>query len=280
MPRKETDEVAVNYEKDIPTLVSDAVFFILAQEQKHPAFKKADIFKNIGLTGRSKDLQDRSWTKVIHELKDVFGYDMIESESRKGTFYLINKIQDSEKPADRHLKFTDQEKAHHGLLMVVLSVVYMNNGVIKDDALFQFLQKMRLWDEEVAKRDRVSMGATSVDPSIIEQFGDIKNLINKEWCQRLHYLTCTKVDDGSDPDVQQFEYRWGERAEHEFKKSDILKFVAHVYDKPVKAFGDQYEEILKDEGEEVFDDLDIEKQENPQNPEEDGDDDDDGNETE
>ena len=52
----------------------------------------------------------------------------------------------------------------------------------------------------------------------------------------------------------------GERARFEFRKSDMLKFVAKVYDKPVTAFRDQYEEILMEEGDDVFDVPDVEPQ--------------------
>ena len=107
--------------------ISDSVFFILAQEQKHPVFKKADIFKNVGLTGRQRDVQENIWHSVTRNLKQIFGYQLKESEKTKGCYYLLNEIQDSNDTNMRHLKFTDKEKAHHGLLMVVLSTVYMNN---------------------------------------------------------------------------------------------------------------------------------------------------------
>lgn len=40
----------------------------------------------------------------------------------------------------------------------------------------------------------------------------------------------------------------------------MLKFVAKVYDKPVTAFRDQYEEILMEEGDDVFEVPDVEPQ--------------------
>jgi hypothetical protein len=62
---------------DKKKLVADAVFYILAQEQKRPSFKKADIMKAIGLTGRSKDLQVEGasyphWHKVQRGSKFCF----------------------------------------------------------------------------------------------------------------------------------------------------------------------------------------------------------------
>lgn len=53
--------------------------------------------------------------------------------------------------------FSEEEQAQNGLLFVVLSVIYMNNEVIKQEALFNFLQKLKLWEEDIGKRDRFSV---------------------------------------------------------------------------------------------------------------------------
>jgi hypothetical protein len=54
--------------------------------------------------------------------------------------------------------------------------------------------------------------------------------------------------DGGDPDNPQIEYRWGDRATHEFKNSDMLKFVADVYDQKPSVFRDQYQLCIEEEG--------------------------------
>ena len=84
-----------------------------------------------------------------------------------------------------------------------------------------------------------------------EDFGNIKNLIDKEWCQKHHYIQMEK-DENSDPDNPHFIYSWGERANVEVKKSEILKYIAEVYEKNPREFTEQYDNICNEEGEEVF----------------------------
>ena len=47
-------------------------------------------------------------------------------------------------------------------------------------------------------------------------------------------------------------YSWGDRALVEVKKSEILKFVAEIYEKEPSEFTEQYENIRNIEGEDVF----------------------------
>ena len=130
--------------------------------------------------------------------------------------------------------------AKHGLLVIILSLIYMNNEVIKTDTLELFLEKMKL-NFASGRKDRSRIGDAIVDPSMVTLFGDVKNLIDKDWVKH-RYLT--KIDvDLDDPNNPQSEYRWGERAKKEFDKKDILNFVAKIYEKPVKAFSDQYQMI-------------------------------------
>ena len=68
-------------EEDRKKLVTDAVFYIVTQEKKRPMFKKPDVFRAIGLTGRSKDLQDAIWIQAYKDVKDVFGYELKEIDN-------------------------------------------------------------------------------------------------------------------------------------------------------------------------------------------------------
>lgn len=231
-------------EQDKKKFVKDAIFHILAQESKRPLLKKQDIFNAIGLTGRHlTSIQTEILSATIKDLKEVFGYDLKEVEDpkakkKKGHLILVNTIEDSSVENLRHLKLTEKEEAHLGLLTVVLSVIYMNNNSIREEALFNFLESMHLCEKDPTK------GAH-------EDFGNIKNLIDKEWCQKHHYIQMEK-DENSDPDQPAFIYSWGERANVEVKKSEILKYIAEVYEKNPSEFTEQYENICGEEGEEVF----------------------------
>ena len=39
------------------------------------------------------------------------------------------------------MKLSEKEEAQLGLLTVILSVIYMNNNLMKEDALFSFLER-------------------------------------------------------------------------------------------------------------------------------------------
>lgn len=221
---------------DKKKLIKDGIFYIVTQESKRPMFKKPDIFRAIGWSGREKSVQDEIWRQINIDLKDVFGYVLKESQDKKG-YFLVNFYPEHSQPDLRHLKVPEDEQANTALLTVILSVIYMNNGSIKQEALFNFLKELKVYDED--RREA-------------SHFGNVKNLIETDWGKKQHYLQVDK-DPNADPDHPQFIYSWGERAFAEVNKSDILKFVAETYDKDVKEFTEQYETILNDEGENAFD---------------------------
>ena len=133
-------------EQDKKKFIKDAIFHILAQECKRPLLKKADIFNAIGLTGHAKTLQAEILRHTVDDLKEVFGYELkelddVKDKKKKGHLILVNTIEDSSVEDLRHLKLSEKEEAHLGLLTVVLSVIYMNNNSIKEDALFGFLER-------------------------------------------------------------------------------------------------------------------------------------------
>ena len=63
-------------------LINDVVFYILSQEQKQPIFKKGDIMKAFGLTGRNAAI---IWEEAKKELYYTFGYEMEATSGKKGT---------------------------------------------------------------------------------------------------------------------------------------------------------------------------------------------------
>lgn len=69
---------------DKEKLITDAVFYVLSQEQKRPIFKKGDVMKAIGLTGRNAGIQEQIWNQARKELLVTFGYQMAETSDRKG----------------------------------------------------------------------------------------------------------------------------------------------------------------------------------------------------
>ena len=70
---------------DKDKLITDVVFYILSQEQKRPIFKRSEIMKAIGLTGRNAGIQEEIWKESKRELLETFGYEMATTSDKKGT---------------------------------------------------------------------------------------------------------------------------------------------------------------------------------------------------
>merc|ERR1712141_515076 len=174
---------------DKDKLITDVVFYILSQEQKRPIFKRSEIMKAIGLTGRNTGIQEEIWKESKRELLETFGYEMATTSDKKG-FLMLNTILDDADEEERHLEFSDDEYAHQGLLLVVLSVIYMNNGVVKEEALFEFLQKMQLYDaDQAGRRFSLPTGANRTQVN----FGDVKSLIEEKWGKNNITFMSTKM---------------------------------------------------------------------------------------
>ena len=94
---------------DMNKMVSDGVFYILAQQKKQPIFKRRAVLKSIGIVQKSKILKEVLWRSIIEELNEIFGYKLEESNVKKGEFYLLNSISDPQNVKLQHLKFTDEE---------------------------------------------------------------------------------------------------------------------------------------------------------------------------
>lgn len=77
-----------------------------------------------------------------------------------------------------------------GLLYTVLGLIFMSGDVVKDDVLFGFLTQVGVYEDEAPTRRPADI---SVRPDIKELFGDVRNLVFKEWGQKQHYLDIKKV---------------------------------------------------------------------------------------
>lgn len=235
-------------EDDKKKFVSDAVFYILVQEQRRTLIRKGELMKSIGLTGRSKDLQDWTFRHAALKLHRVFGILVKEVAELKG-YVLVNQLEDEAQA--QHLSWHHKDKVQMGLLYTILAVIYMSNGrVVNQEVLFGFLQKLGVYEQDVGKKDRMTNNATD-DDDMFDMFGDVKALIEKEWVAKQHYLHMKKVDT-NDPENPSYEYRWGERAELELKGSDVMKFVSKIYQVHPKYFTQQFEMVREEEGVEVF----------------------------
>jgi len=143
-----------------------------------------------------------------------------------------------------------------GLTFTILALIFMQNNKISDDNLFKFLRQLGVAEEDRGKGGRGSareQQGESVPEDVKELFeGDAKKFVNDILVGRQHYLQRVRVQ-GPDPEVEAYEYSWGERANLEVKKSDILKMVVELYDCEPRMFKEQFDKVKEEEGEEAMD---------------------------
>lgn len=250
-------------EEDRQKIVRDLTFYILAKEKNRVPFKKADLMKACNLNGKSRELQEDVLDKVKGKLNHVFGFAMMDMEEKKGSYVLINRLEEELEPSMQHLRFSDEENGQMGLLYTVLGLIFMSGDVIRDDVLWKFLTQMGVYEDEVGGKKAGSGGGGGasqragaalgggVAEDVRKLFPDVKSLIFKEWGQRQNYLNIKPIDTG-DTDSVSNEIRWGERARLEVKQSSVFKIICQMYECKPKDFKEQYEKVVNSEGAKVF----------------------------
>uniref|UniRef100_A0A0K2TSU6 Magelike [Ciona intestinalis] n=1 Tax=Lepeophtheirus salmonis TaxID=72036 RepID=A0A0K2TSU6_LEPSM len=249
--------------KDLDKITSDVIFYVLSQEKKRLPLKKNDIFKACNIQNKSKALKENIMIEVKRQLSHIFGIDLREMNSRKGSsgmqYILINeKIEILKSLDDNYLNWSDTENAKLGLLFTVLGLIFMSpDGVVDDTVIYSFLKKLSVYDDSMsmdktmAQKIRSTQGETEgVSPEIFSLFGNVRDLIHREWGSRQHYLDIKELPMKEGDSIPHFEFRWGERAEMEIKKSKILINVCLMYNCPPSYFNEQRQKILNGDNEE------------------------------
>lgn len=238
--------------------VQDVIFWILTRHVKSMGkFKKYDLHNVGGIKGKSREIQTKFLNEVTQTLAFIFGFDLKESTQTKGYLFLFNqfdypikmkksesrKIEEQNMRSGSKLKIEKFEcnskleqirKCHNGLLFAVLTMIYMSPGEsISDSNLDSFLMKMGLLKDIKSGKQ--------VNKEISTLFGkNCKETLMKEWINAKYIEKSKTFSSGKEAG---FEYKWGERADLEINKCDVLKHVAQTYEVKECAFKEQYEKI-------------------------------------
>uniref|UniRef100_A0A8C6SGU6 Necdin-like 2 n=1 Tax=Neogobius melanostomus TaxID=47308 RepID=A0A8C6SGU6_9GOBI len=183
--------------------VAEVLQYILVKDQKKIPVRRADLVRNILKDYRN--VYPEIIRRVVQTLDQVFGFKLVEIDTKNHLYILINKLELSEATAP--LNAPSNPKM--GLLFVILSVIFMKRGVVKESLIWNTLKKLR------------------VDPGEKHAlFGDVKKLVTDEFV-RQRYLEFVRV-----PHTEpiEYEFRWGQRAEVEVSKAKILEFMGQVSD--------------------------------------------------
>ncbi|XP_002730906.1 non-structural maintenance of chromosomes element 3 homolog [Saccoglossus kowalevskii] len=161
------------------------------------------------------------------KLKQVYGMEMAEVQHGKQKAYILLNNLDMTGTEDYIDSSPDEPKM--GLLMVVLSIIFMSGSVITEFSLWHSLKKLGIYKDKSH-----------------EVFGDVKKLLTQEFTRQT-YLDYNRVLNSDPPSYQ---FQWGSRAHKEISKRSVLEFVTKMYGKEmqVDSWKSQYKEVLRSEG--------------------------------
>lgn len=205
-----------NFTSDqIDRKVAEVVQFILIKDQKKIPIRRADIGKHV--IKEYKAIYIEIMNRVCRKFDQVFGLNLVEIDPKNHIYILINKLE----PIHGEPMSMRPGNPKTGLLFVILSVIFMKGGVIKENLVWNTLKKLR------------------VDPGEKhEEFGDVKKVVTDEFV-RQKYLEYVKIPH---TEPVEYEFRWGLRAEKEVSKLKLLKFVGELFDQDPQSWTQQFRE--------------------------------------
>ncbi|KAM9250201.1 non-structural maintenance of chromosomes element 3 homolog [Cariama cristata] len=195
--------------------VSELVQFLLVKDQKKIPIKRADILKKV--IREYRDVYSEIINRAGRTLQQVFGLQVVEIDTKHHIYILTSNLPRVEGENLRR----DNQTAKLGLLIVILSFIFMKGNSAKDGAVWEFLRRLRV---QPGERHEV--------------FGDVKKLVTEEFV-RQKYLEITPIPLTDPPE---FKYQWGPRAAKETSKRDVLRFVAKIQGKDPTFWMSQYNE--------------------------------------
>ena len=162
--------------------------------------------------------------KAAERIELVFGLELKEVKSNGCSYTLVCK----EDLAKEGVLGSTLEVPKNGLLMPLLSVIFLNGNSASEAEVWEFLNILGIYD-----------GNTHII------FGEPRKFITEELVQE-KYLVYRQIPD-SDP--LSYEFVWGPRAHAETTKMKVLEFVAKINSTVPSAFPFHYAEALRDEEE-------------------------------
>ena len=193
--------------QDRERIAVDIVHYLLTADYKKHPIKQSDIKKHaLGDYSRAFNSLMRMATE---KLRNVYGIKVVETEVRKQKAYMLINAFDNKCRA-AHQTWSPEDYANMGLVMVILSAIFMKGNALREEDLYDLLNRL------------------GIDPDRPDEtYGDIKHLIMTDFVHQ-GYLEVEREPD-SDPPVHVF--RWGPRARAETSKQKAMKFLCQVFKK-------------------------------------------------
>lgn len=195
--------------------VAEVVRYLLVKDQKKIPIRRADVVRHVLKEYRT--VYGEIMRRASETLEKVFGFELVELGPKTQLYILVNKLAGGqgglEEPSPAHPKM--------GLLLVILALIFMKGGVLRENVVWKFLKKLQ-----------VDPGERHAD------LGDVRKLVTEEFV-RQKYLDFTRIPH-SDP--AEHEFRWGPRAQLELSKPRVLEFVGELYSQDPRSWSQRYRE--------------------------------------
>ncbi|XP_029361468.1 necdin-like 2 [Echeneis naucrates] len=194
---------------------AEVVQYVLVKDQKKIPIRRADLVKHV--VKEYRNIYPEIIKRAVRTFDQVFGLSLVEIDTKNHIYILVNKL-DKEEGASQ---FNNPTNPKIGLLFVILSVIFMKGGVVRENLIWNTLKKLR------------------VDPGEKhEEFGDVKKVVTDEFV-RQRYLEYARIPH---TEPAEYEFRWGQRADMEVSKAKILEFMGQLHEQEPQSWSQQYRE--------------------------------------
>ncbi|XP_065756416.1 melanoma-associated antigen D2 [Phocoena phocoena] len=197
---------------------NDLVKYLLVKDQTKIPIKRSDMLKDI--IKEYTDVYPEIIERAGYSLEKVFGIQLKEIDKNDHLYILLSTLE----PTDAGILGTTKDSPKLGLLMVLLSIIFMNGNRSSEAVIWEVLRKLGL--------------RPGIHHSL---FGDVKKLITDEFVKQ-KYLDYARVPNSNPPE---YEFFWGLRSYYETSKMKVLKFACKVQKKDPKEWAAQYREAVE-----------------------------------
>ncbi|XP_058148054.1 melanoma-associated antigen D2 isoform X2 [Dasypus novemcinctus] len=180
---------------------NDLVKYLLVKDQTKIPIKRSDMLKDI--IKEYTDVYPEIIERAGYSLEKVFGIQLKEIDKNDHLYILLSTLE----PTDAGILGTTKDSPKLGLLMVLLSIIFMNGNRSSEAVIWEVLRKLGL--------------RPGVHHSL---FGDVKKLITDEFVKQ-KYLDYARVPNSNPPE---YEFFWGLRSYYETSKMKVLKFACKI----------------------------------------------------
>ncbi|XP_028439416.1 necdin-like 2 isoform X2 [Perca flavescens] len=116
---------------------AEVVQFFLVRDQKKIPVRRADLVKHVLKDYRN--IYPEIMKRAARTFDQVFGLKIVEIDSKNHMYILVNKLETAEAPP-----ITNPTNPKTGLLFVVLSLIFMKGGAVRENLIWNTLKKLRV----------------------------------------------------------------------------------------------------------------------------------------